>query len=418
MLEPAPSPARLPPPADGGERTPPSIQPDPGGQVRKGRPDAIHLRRQAGACHRPGGEGLRAKHHRRPAGRRRGRVLPAGGRVGRRVVAGHGRLGRGPAILCDFDGTLTVGEVSISLLDEFSGGEWRKADQDLLSGRITLRQTMEREFGLLRASRAQMERHVRKMPLRAGFRRLRREARRRGTPLLIVSEGLDFYIREFLRSKGIRASYRTNRAVFTDRGIIVKHPHADAACDRCGTCKLALLRDFRRRGFSTVYIGDGISDRCPAGSADLLFARDGLLEHCRKEGLDCIPYEDFDDVLGVLERRFWGGARCRPGAAGLPRHGPDSARHREEQRERRGLGRQHHRDQGRKGDFVEDAGDRGAGEERQPVARVEYSVPGPSLAQRGDVRDGRLHDGLVGAHHDPEEHDGGSHEPHAPGERQ
>jgi len=200
---------------------------------------------------------------------------------------------------------VTVEEVSIALLDEYSGGEWRKADSDLLSGRITLRETMEREFRLLGAPRAEMERFVRKARLRGGFRELLAAARLNGAPFVIVSEGLDFYIRAFLEDKGLDVEYRCNRALFAEGGIVMEHPFSDAKCESCGTCKKAQLLELGKKGHTTVYIGDGISDRCPAREADVLFARDGLLEYCRKEGLRCIPYEDFGDVLSVLKKRFW-----------------------------------------------------------------------------------------------------------------
>ncbi len=206
---------------------------------------------------------------------------------------------------------MTVEEVSLSLLDGFSTRDWRTADRDLLAGRITLRETMEREFSMLWASRAEMEHFVRRIHLRQGFRELLAAARRHGAPLVIVSEGLDFYIRAFLKDKGLEADSRSNRAIFKGRGIGVEHPYSDPECDFCGTCKKAQLLDFRAQGYTTVYIGDGISDRCPAREADVLFARDGLLVHCRREGIRCIPYEDFKKVLAVLDRRFWKNPKAR-----------------------------------------------------------------------------------------------------------
>jgi 2-hydroxy-3-keto-5-methylthiopentenyl-1-phosphate phosphatase len=230
------------------------------------------------------------------------------------------------AILCDFDGTVTVEEVSISLLEEFSGLAWMDADADLLSGRMTLRKTMEREFGLLRAPRAAMERFVRQVHLRKGFTELADAARSRSVPFLIVSEGLDFYIDAFLKDKGLKVDFRTNHAVFSGKGILVEHPYSDHECDKCGTCKTAQLRKFKEKGYTTVYIGDGISDRCPARFCDVLFARNGLLEYCRKENIRCVPYEDFTGVLRALEGSLW----KRPRAASGPqrrRSAPSERRH-------------------------------------------------------------------------------------------
>ena len=211
----------------------------------------------------------------------------------------------GPAILCDFDGTVTVEEVSTSLLDRFTGQKWRKADKDLLAGRTTLKETMAREFGNLRAPRSEMEDFVRTVRMRRAFPELVAAARTHHAPLYIISEGLDFYIEAFLRHYGIDVTFRTNHAVFTDDGINVEHPFSDDGCDHCGTCKKAQINELGKRGYTTVFIGDGISDRCPAKYADVLFARDGLLRYCRREGIACIPYRDFNGVLQCIRQRFW-----------------------------------------------------------------------------------------------------------------
>src|SRR5512136_554630 len=118
------------------------------------------------------------------------------------------------AIFCDFDGTVTIEEVSVGLLKRYAAGTWEAADSDLYSGRTTLRETMAREFCTLQAPREELESWVRTVRLRPGFRELVEEAGRHGVPLTIVSEGLDFYIEAFLAHQGIGVPFRTNRAVF------------------------------------------------------------------------------------------------------------------------------------------------------------------------------------------------------------
>ncbi|MCZ6615431.1 MAG: hypothetical protein O6920_06600, partial [Chloroflexi bacterium] len=57
------------------------------------------------------------------------------------------------------------------------------------------------------------------------------------------------------------------------------------------------------RGHKVFYVGDGVTDLCPARKADLVFARSRLLEECRAEGLAHIELRDFSDVIAELERR-------------------------------------------------------------------------------------------------------------------
>ncbi len=50
-----------------------------------------------------------------------------------------------------------------------------------------------------------------------------------------------------------------------------------------------------------VYVGDGISDRCVAGMADLVFARADLARFLTADGVAFVPFEDFVDVRERLE---------------------------------------------------------------------------------------------------------------------
>ena len=61
------------------------------------------------------------------------------------------------------------------------------------------------------------------------------------------------------------------------------------------------MRDWRARGYRTVLVGDGMSDRCGARAADRVLARGALLDWCRGEGIDARPFQSFDDVA-VQER--------------------------------------------------------------------------------------------------------------------
>jgi 2-hydroxy-3-keto-5-methylthiopentenyl-1-phosphate phosphatase len=53
-----------------------------------------------------------------------------------------------------------------------------------------------------------------------------------------------------------------------------------------------------------VYIGNGFSDRCPAEYADMLLAKGDLLNHCRREKIECIPFGNFRDVERELTTRL------------------------------------------------------------------------------------------------------------------
>ena len=76
-------------------------------------------------------------------------------------------------------------------------------------------------------------------------------------------------------------------------------PFADPACDDCGNCKAQHVRRYQAQGCRVVLVGDGASDRHGALAADEVFARRGLRDWCRANGIAHTPFEDFRDVAAV-----------------------------------------------------------------------------------------------------------------------
>ena len=50
-----------------------------------------------------------------------------------------------------------------------------------------------------------------------------------------------------------------------------------------------------------IYIGDGRSDFCVAGRADLVFAKDKLADYCSDKNIPFIAFDDFADLLSRMK---------------------------------------------------------------------------------------------------------------------
>ncbi len=211
------------------------------------------------------------------------------------------------AVVCDFDGTATVDDLADALSIASIGRErWQVAEDAFQRGDLTfeglLRAIFEPIVTTPEAVRAFVREHLR---FRPGFERLVRACQERRMPFLLVSGGLDLYIRPALEllppELGRRMEIRANRAEITPTGLRLTFPYRDApgACGTCGSCKGAIVRELQRQGRRVLAVGDGNADRCMAGVADLLFARGRLLAWCRAEGIACVPFETLD---GVAER--------------------------------------------------------------------------------------------------------------------
>jgi 2-hydroxy-3-keto-5-methylthiopentenyl-1-phosphate phosphatase len=65
--------------------------------------------------------------------------------------------------------------------------------------------------------------------------------------------------------------------------------------------KEAYTRLLIEQGYDVVYIGDGMSDIYPARRASHVFAIGDLWQKCRDEGLSCVTFTDFFDVIKGLQ---------------------------------------------------------------------------------------------------------------------
>jgi 2-hydroxy-3-keto-5-methylthiopentenyl-1-phosphate phosphatase len=206
------------------------------------------------------------------------------------------------AVLTDFDGTITRTDVAVGILEEFAPAEWWGIEELHRARKIGTRETMVRQFALVRARETDLLRFVdRTVTMDETFRDFAAFCRNRGYVLEIVSEGLDLYVRYLLRKWDIEVPVRTNHAVMEDGHVRIEYPWADATCTLCGTCKLLRLFELRANGYRTAYVGDGHSDLCPAIEADLVFAKAELASLCREEEIEYVPFNDFSDVQRGLE---------------------------------------------------------------------------------------------------------------------
>ena len=207
-------------------------------------------------------------------------------------------------VQCDFDGTITEKDVSFLLLDTFADGNWRQLWKDYVEGKMSVGAFNTKAFAMVKADRQTLLDFVLtsgKVRIRPGFRELLGYCSRQGLGFVIVSNGLVFYIEAILENMGIEGiEVFAAQSQFTPEGMVVKYIGTDGNQMEDGF-KEAHTELFRRRGYSVVYVGDGLSDIYPARQAIYVFAIGALLKRCRETRLECIPFNDLNDVVRGLE---------------------------------------------------------------------------------------------------------------------
>jgi 2,3-diketo-5-methylthio-1-phosphopentane phosphatase len=203
-------------------------------------------------------------------------------------------------VLIDFDGTIAPIDTTDLLLEQFARPEWRLIEDDWKAGRIGSRECLVRQIDLVRASPAELDAFIDGLEIDPGFERFVDLARGLGHSVVVVSDGLDRTIQSVLDRNGIDVPYFANRLEWRggDRWRLT-FPHAKGDCaSLSGNCKCAFAEGQPRQ--LKILVGDGRSDFCLAGRADLVLAKNSLLKHCRAADLPHIAFDDFDHATALL----------------------------------------------------------------------------------------------------------------------
>jgi 2-hydroxy-3-keto-5-methylthiopentenyl-1-phosphate phosphatase len=218
------------------------------------------------------------------------------------------------AILCDFDDTAADCNVATLLLSAFAGEHspgmtpgWQVIRQRFWDSEISLAEYQEKAFARLSQSKREQVSYVQaNAKLRRGFHSLAEYCELNGIELAIVSHGLDYYVRALLEKEGLGRipvfAVDTGISKTGEQTYSYKYTHAECQWTP-GNCKCRLVEEYRERGHSIIYAGDGASDTCPAARADFVFARDSLLSFCQWQELPHRELTDFTVLLDYLVQR-------------------------------------------------------------------------------------------------------------------
>ena len=204
-------------------------------------------------------------------------------------------------VQCDFDGTVTEEDASFFLLDALAQGDWRRLLRDYREHRISVGEFTTRAFAMIKADRHTLLEALKgEVKVRTGFHELVNYCLKKGIRLVIVSNGLDFYIRAVLKDLGLRnIEMHAAQASFHPEGMKVQYVGPDGKRLEDGF-KEAYTQSFLKLGYRVIYVGNGDSDIAPAKYAHYVFATGDLLAYCRENNLKYKPFETFMDVVREL----------------------------------------------------------------------------------------------------------------------
>ena len=180
---------------------------------------------------------------------------------------------------------------------------WITLERQWKAGRIGSRQCLTGQLRGLYITKKRLDDYLSCIKLDPYFRKLIFYLNSKKVKLAILSDNFDYIIRRLLKRKGFSGiRVYSNRLQFSRDRLMPSFPLENKSCRICAHCKTDSIKRVSKNGSKIIYIGDGRSDICPARKADIIFAKDALLDYCRENNLDYIPYRSLKTVYAYLKR--------------------------------------------------------------------------------------------------------------------
>jgi len=205
-----------------------------------------------------------------------------------------------PVLFLDFDNTITQGDLLDAVLERFSkDNSWLELEDAWRSGKISTLECLRGQVGNLKPSRTAILEFAVTISVDPHFVPIADWAARSNVDLIVLSDSFTALIDAVFKHHDIPnvPVFANELKFFADR-VEAEFPYQDPSCARCAHCKARQIRKFP--GQRTIFVGDGLSDICPANIADIVFAKDSLARHLAQSNKKFLPFHSLQTVLNFL----------------------------------------------------------------------------------------------------------------------
>ena len=180
------------------------------------------------------------------------------------------------SILCDFDGTISLNDVTDTLLTQFGKAGYEDLEQAWEAGEIGSRECMGSQIALLNMSKTELDAALDSIEIDSHFKSFIAHAKKIDIPVAIVSDGLDYTIQRILNNNGITGIpiYANQLVHINERQWKLEFPYASQNCIKAsGNCKCKQVMTQQNVYKKVLFVGDGSSDFCASGKVDFVLAK-------------------------------------------------------------------------------------------------------------------------------------------------
>ncbi|OKH25601.1 2-hydroxy-3-keto-5-methylthiopentenyl-1-phosphate phosphatase [Hydrococcus rivularis NIES-593] len=206
-------------------------------------------------------------------------------------------------VFCDFDGTITAIETFAGMLKAFAPDLSAKLMPQMYNRTLTLREGVRQLLESIPSSRyPEILKYASDKPIRPGLEALLDFLDRQNTPFVVISGGLRGMVTKVLSRYGLLERVAAISAVDVDTSKDYLQVYSDYEGETELVAKVQVMARYPAQ--ETIAIGDSVTDINMALKADLVFARDRLIDYMESENKPYIPWNDFFEIRDFLQKRL------------------------------------------------------------------------------------------------------------------
>jgi len=211
---------------------------------------------------------------------------------------------RDKIFVSDFDGTITKKDTLSKFLEDYADSKWLDIENDWRDGKFGSQECLVKQFALVPDLTPKLiENFLETIEIDEWFIPFCQKAKEIGMPVVILSDGLDYFINKILEKNKLDfINVITNHAYFNEYGrFILEFPNDSHKClNDAGTCKCKVVRNLKKLYKTVYYSGDGASDFCVSKHPDIVYAKSGLAQYCKQNGIKYREFKTFKQLLNEV----------------------------------------------------------------------------------------------------------------------
>ena len=210
-------------------------------------------------------------------------------------------------LISDFDGTISKKDFFYMVIDTLLKDKkdalapWN----DYLNGKIKHIDALTGIFSQIHLTQQELDDFISTIEVDSYFYDTAKYCMEKKIPFYICSAGTNYYIKK--RIADALSKYNillvSNDAPYSQHHgmkLVATEETSPYYNSNTGISKEKIVQKLKDDGFFTIYAGDGKPDFKSAKIADVVFAKDMLLELCKKENIKTEPFKDFTDILNYI----------------------------------------------------------------------------------------------------------------------